>query len=259
MSGPAIDPGILIPDDEVFVRMNRAERWQHGLLAGSFIVLILTGLPVLSGEVGFIRLVAGSAGAVALRGILHRAAAVVLIADLAWHFLYTAFTQRGRQNFRDRRMRVKDVKDGLAVFGRRFHRPEFGRYDFAEKFEYWSLIWGSSIMIVTGFFMWGPGLSLKLFPLWLHQVFVVIHGYEAILAFVAILVWHMYTVHLNPEIFPMSRVWLDGGMTGADMRRFHPLEYRRILEERERLFRELLSLDPNGEEAGTGPGRTSSL
>jgi cytochrome b subunit of formate dehydrogenase len=264
-----IDQAVLIPDDEIFVRMNLAERWQHGLLVASFILLVVTGLPLMSGEAGIIRFVAGRGGAHALRGILHRAAAVVLISDLFWHALYTLFTERGRRNIREKLPRLKDVKDVFAVMGhnagfsgflrrrglfRRFferhpywrfdRRPEFGRYSFVEKFEYWSLIWGSAVMILTGFFMWGPGLSLRLFPLRVHQVFVVIHGYEAILALLAIIIWHMYTVHLDPEVFPMSRVWLDGGITGADLRRFHPLEYRRVLEERERLFRELIALEP---------------
>jgi cytochrome b subunit of formate dehydrogenase len=260
LSVPAPEPIVLIPDDEIFVRMNLAERWQHGLLAASFIALILTGLPVLSGEIRLIHLVSARAVAYAVRGLLHRAAAVVLIGDLAWHLLYTAFTPRGRQNLRDKMPRWQDVKDVLAVFRPGSRRPEFGRYSYVEKFEYWSLIWGSTVMILTGFFMWGPGLSLKLFPLWLHQVFVVVHGYEAILAFVAILIWHMYTVHLNPEVFPMSRVWLDGRMTGADLRRLHPLEYRRILGWRERLYRELLASAPDeGRGGGAEPGGPASL
>lgn len=253
MNAPAVEPKVLIPDDEVFVRMNLAERWQHGLLAASFVVLILTGLPVLSGEVGLIRLFAGRTAVTALRGLVHRIAAVVLIADLAWHLAYTAFTARGRQNFRDKMPKWRDLKDALSVFRPGAPRPEFGRYGYVEKFEYWSLLWGSSVMILTGFFMWATGLSLRLFPLWLHQVFVVIHGYEAVLAFVAIIIWHMYTVHLNPEIFPMSRVWLDGRITGAELRRRHPLEYRRLLESRERVYRELLAFEPDGGEAGPAP------
>jgi cytochrome b subunit of formate dehydrogenase len=253
MNAPAVDPLVLIPDDEVFVRMTLVERWQHGLLAASFVVLILTGLPVLSGEAGFIRLFTGRADVYTLRGLIHRVAAVVLIADFAWHLAYTAFTARGRRNFRDKMPRRQDLRDVLAVFRPGAPRPEFDRYSYVEKFEYWSLLWGSSVMILTGFFMWATNLSLGLFPLWLHQVFVVIHGYEAILAFVAILIWHMYTVHLNPEIFPMSRVWLDGRLTGADLRRRHPLEYRRLLESRERVYRELLALETDGGSAGPAP------
>jgi cytochrome b subunit of formate dehydrogenase len=251
MNAPPVEPKVLIPDDEVFIRMTAVERWQHGLLAASFVVLILTGLPVLAGEAGFIRLFAGRALAYTLRGLLHRMAAIVLIAAFVWHLAYTVFTARGRQNFRDKLPMRRDLKDAWSVFRPRAPRPQFDRYGYVEKFEYWSLLWGSSVMILTGFFMWATSLSLRLFPLWLHQVFVVIHGYEAILAFAAILIWHMYTVHLNPEVFPMSRVWLDGRITGAEMRRRHPLQYRRLLESRERLYRELLALE-SGAEGGGG-------
>ena len=74
---------------------------------------------------------------------------------------------------------------------------------------------------------------------------------SVILAFVAILVWHMYTAHLDPDVFPMSGVWLNGRMTGAELRRFHVLEYRRLLESRERLYREILALDQD--KPGAGP------
>lgn len=251
MTASRIDPASLIPDDEVFLRMTLTERWQHGLLIVSFVLLILSGLPVLSEDLEAIRLIAGRAATVTVRGLVHRAAAIVLIADLVWHLAYTLFTRRGRQNWRDRTPRRQDLRDALAVFHPRSPRPEFDRYSFAQKFEYWALIWGSAVMIVTGALMWAPDLSLALFPLWLHQALVVIHGYEAVLAFVAILIWHMYTAHLDPGIFPMSWVWLNGRMTGAELKRFHPLEYRRILAGRERLARELLALDEGAE--GGGP------
>jgi len=222
--------------DEVFVRMNRSERGQHGLLALTFVILALSGLPSLAGEAGLIRLVFGRGGADAVRGLVHRGAALAFIAAFAWHFLYTLLTERGRRNFRDKLPRGRDAKDARA-FLRPGPRPDFDRYSFIQKFEYWSLLAGSTVMIVTGFFMWASALSLRLFPLWLHQVLVVIHGYEAALAVVSIAVWHMYTAHLAPGVFPMSRVWLDGRLTAEELRRLHPLEYRRILEERERRAR----------------------
>lgn len=153
-----IDPAVLIPDDEIFVRMNRAERWQHGLLVASFILLVATGLPLMSGEVGILKLITGRGGAYALRGILHRAAAVVLIGDLVWHALYTLLTERGRRNLREKLPRRKDVRDVFAMMGhnsgfsgflrrrglfRRFferhpywrfdRKPEFGRYGLDRK------------------------------------------------------------------------------------------------------------------------------
>jgi cytochrome b subunit of formate dehydrogenase len=261
MNEPIERPAAIISDDEIFIRMSRTERWQHGLLAASFAVLMLTGLPLLAYESGLVRLVAGRGGPPPYFGVLHRAAALGLIAELLWHFLYVAMTERGRRAMRDKAPRVLDIKDALAAIGFRSglpallrkrgpfrgffekhprwrpdREPSIGRFGFVEKFEYWSVVWGSAVMIVTGLFLWSPALSLKLLPLWLYQVFAVAHGYEALLALLAVLVWHMYTVHLHPAVFPMSRVWLDGRMTGAELRRFHPLEYGRIIEERERVM-----------------------
>ncbi|MBS3819930.1 hypothetical protein KGY73_10575 [bacterium] len=89
-------------------------------------------------------------------------------------------------------------------------------------------------MIVSGFFMWFEKFSLSLFSLWIHEIFVIIHGYKAILAFLAVIIWHMYNVHLNPENFPMSKIWLNGKITGKELRVLHPLEYKKILEDREK-------------------------
>ncbi len=112
--------------------------------------------------------------------------------------------------------------------------PRYDRYNFVEKFEYWAVGWGAAVMIVSGFFMWKVDLSLRLFPLWVHDIFIIVHSYEAMLAFLAIIIWHMYNVHLNPEVFPMSKVWLNGKITGRELRTLHPLEYERILAERRR-------------------------
>jgi hypothetical protein len=87
-------------------------------------------------------------------------------------------------------------------------------------------------MILSGFFMWNVELSLSLFPLWVLDIFVIAHGYEAMLAFLAIIIWHMYNVHLNPEVFPMSRIWLDGRITGHQLKTLHALEYKKIEAER---------------------------
>jgi cytochrome b subunit of formate dehydrogenase len=269
MTGPG--PDVPVRDDEVFLRMNLAERLQHGLLILSFGVLVLTGLPLFFPDARVFRSLFASGNAYSLRGALHRAAAVLLVLDLAWHFGHTMFAKRGRENFKEMIPGIKDLRDAVTLFGYsagfpgflhrkgifrkffdrhpfwRFEKPpEYGRYSFIEKFEYWAVAWGSLIMIVSGFFMWNVGLSLKLFPLWVHDVFVIAHGYEALLALLAIIVSHMYNVHLNPEVFPMSRIWLDGKITGREIRTRHPLEYRRILAER-----------PSNGERGPDPSRTS--
>ena len=247
----------LIRDDEIFLRMNLPERIQHWLLIATFSLLVLTGLPLFFYDVEFFQWMIPSGRVFFIRGIIHRVAAVVMIINLIWHLFYAAFTARGRNNLKEMLPRWKDIKDAVQQFGyniglsrflsirgigRKFFAkhprwlfavpPRYGRYNFVEKFEYWSLGWGSVVMIVSGFFMWNVEFSLRLFPLWVHHIFVIIHGYEAILAFLAIIIWHMYNVHLNPEVFPMSKVWLNGKITGEELRLLHPLEYEKILEDR---------------------------
>ncbi len=248
----------LIRDDEIFLRMNLAERVQHILLIVSFSLLVVTGLPLMFYELRVFKSIFGFEKAFYYRGVLHRVAAVILIVDIVWHFAYTILTRRGRDNFKEMIPLPKDALDAVSLFGynvglsRWFYRkgifraffdrhpfwkfakaPEYGRYNFVEKLEYLSVAWGSFIMIISGFFMWNVELSLKIFPLWVHDIFVIVHGYEAMLAFLAIIIWHMYNVHLNPEVFPMSRIWLNGKITGHELKTLHALEYRKILAERQ--------------------------
>jgi cytochrome b subunit of formate dehydrogenase len=248
-----------IAEDEVFVRMNLAERVQHWVIIVTFVLLMLTGLPLLFYNLKFFKWLFRGEQSFYIRGIIHRAAAVGLILNSVVHVVYTAATPRGRKNLKDMWPRVKDLRDAVQAFGynlglsrflhkkgwgRKFFRrhpfflfaepPLYDRYNFIEKFEYWALVWGTLVMIVSGFFMWRVELSLRLFPLWVHNIFIIVHGYEAMLAFLAVIIWHMYNVHLNPEVFPMSKIWLTGKSTGREVRVDHPLEYLRIHAERQK-------------------------
>jgi cytochrome b subunit of formate dehydrogenase len=251
----------LIRDDEIFLRMNLAERIQHWLLITTFFLLIITGLPLFFYEFKFFKWLLPSGRAFYIRGLIHRAAALVMIANLIWHLFYTGLTKRGRRNLKEMIPKFKDIKDAFELFWHnigitRFlyrsgffkkffearpywlfaQTPRYGRYNFIEKFEYWALGWGSVVMIFSGFFMWQVELSLRLFPLWVHDIFVIVHGYEAMLAFLSVIIWHMYNVHLNPEVFPMSKVWLNGQITGKELRLLHPLEYEQVLAERQKIL-----------------------
>ena len=85
-------------------------------------------------------------------------------------------------------------------------------------------------MIASGFFLWATNLSFRLFPLWVYDIFKIIHSYEAILAFLAIIIWHLYNVHLTPDVFPMSRVWLDGKISGPRIMDASPIGIRGTLK-----------------------------
>ena len=237
--------------------MTLAERLQHGILISCFVLLVVTGLPLLTRPTSDTNGLFIFDWGFRLRGILHRTAGVGLIAVSLFHLYYISFTRRGREIFLALMPRLKDATDALQAFGHNlgfsewlyrkgilknfFDRhpfwlfaeaPQYGRYNFIEKFEYLAVIWGNFVMIFTGFFLWTTNLSLRLFPLWIYDIFKIVHGYEAILAFLAIIVWHLYNVHLSPGVFPMSKVWLNGKISGRELREHHFLEYQSILEKR---------------------------
>jgi len=250
---------LLIRDDELFIRMTPIERLQHVVMILCFVLLVLTGLPLLLDPAMWLKRLFFFETSFAWRGWIHRLAGVGLIGLSVGHLLYISGTRRGRELFRALTPKLKDVTDALESFGhnlgftrwlyekgmlRRFfdqhpywlfpQPPQYGRFNFIEKFEYLAVWWGNAVMIASGFFLWATNLSFRLFPLWVYDIFKIIHSYEAILAFLAIIIWHLYNVHLTPDVFPMSRVWLDGKISSHELRIHHPLEYEAILEARRR-------------------------
>ncbi len=244
-----------IDDNMLVERMNLSERVQHLVLMISLLILIITGFPVLFFELSFWRVVFFSPVFFYIRGLLHRIAAVMLIGLSIFHIFYVIFSKDGREFFKAMLPKWKDVSDAFGTFMHYlgftrylksrgiltgffekypywlFHElPKYDRYDFRQKFEYWAVVWGSFVMIITGFAMWFVEVTISIFPLWVYDVCRIIHSYEAILAFLAIIIWHMYNVHLNPEVFPMSKIWINGKITLKELREKHPLEYERLIE-----------------------------
>lgn len=234
--GLAADEDRLIGEHETFQRLSKQARIQHGILVTSFVLLVLTGLPVFLSQLPVMRAVFDFEGAYRLRGNLHRAGAVGLIGLSIWHIVGTLLHPGGRRWLWSMMIRPRDVLDLIHEFlfnlGIAKRRPRFGRYGLVEKLEYGAVVWGNLVMIATGFALWRPDWFFGWAPPWMFDVCRVIHGYEATLAFLAIIVWHMYHVHLRPEVFPMNRAWLDGRISREEMRHHHPREYVALLEKR---------------------------
>jgi cytochrome b subunit of formate dehydrogenase len=106
--------------------------------------------------------------------------------------------------------------------GKSNEEPRMGRFSYVEKAEYWALVWGTIVMGITGLFLWFENLAVSLFPKGLLDVFRVVHYYEAWLAFLAILIWHMYATVFNPRVYPMNPSWLTGKMPVRMFEEEHP-------------------------------------
>ncbi|MBI5418969.1 MAG: cytochrome c3 family protein [Deltaproteobacteria bacterium] len=212
-----------------YERMNAPERLQHYLTLTTFFVLVITGFALkYKWSIPFL----SDAANVALRAKGHRVAAVLMVATCVYHVFYVIFTARGRDQF-VRMMPVlqdgRDVAGMIRYFaGLDHHKPAFGRYSYVEKAEYLALVWGSIVMIVTGFMLWFQDETLRHIPMWGLDVATIVHYYEAILATLAIFVWHLYYVILNPDVAPMSLTWIDGKISRHHMEHEHGLELREI-------------------------------
>jgi formate dehydrogenase gamma subunit len=212
-----------------FERLSLNQRLQHWVLIAAFVTLLVTGLPLLFPQTSLSREVVTFLGGVGARAVIHRTAALVLIGVVVYHVIYVLFSRKGYWEFRQLMPARKDVADLVRMlslyFGLSRERPRFGRYNYIEKFEYLAVGWGSVVMIGTGLMLWSPNLTLTILPKWAMDIAQVIHSWEAILAFLAIIIWHMYNVHWNPSVFPMSRIWLTGKIGLSELRENHPLEY----------------------------------
>jgi cytochrome b subunit of formate dehydrogenase len=118
--------------------------------------------------------------------------------------------------------RLRDFKD--MIHNMAFHlglakeRPSFGVFDYTQKVEYWAVVWGTFVMVVTGFTLWFPTIATSWLPAWVVRVAEVIHFYEAILAVSSVAIWHLFYVVFLPSQYPMSAVWLHGRMPKGEHR-----------------------------------------
>lgn len=213
------------------VRMNRNQRIQHSILLTSFLVLVITGF-ALAWPNSFFATIAGNE---TVRRTIHRIAAVVMLILGLYHLAYMFGTKEGRKGLKDFWFTPKDPRDAIGVvkynLGLTSEHPKMGRFTYAEKAEYWALVWGTIVMGLTGLMLW---FELQVTS-WLHlarwwiDVATLVHYYEAILATLAIIIWHLYAVIFDPDVYPINWAWFDGKMTESQFRHEHEAEYEKTL------------------------------
>jgi cytochrome b subunit of formate dehydrogenase len=207
------------------VRMTANQRWQHLILLSSFIILVITGFALKFPDTWFAHVFGMGER---WRGIIHRVAGVVLMGAGIYHVFYLAAAREGRRLIRDLAPRPKDAFDAcntmLYYLGLRSDKPQFGRFNYAEKAEYWALVWGTALMGLTGVMLWAKVWVGNTLARWWVDIATAVHFYEAILATLAIVVWHFYQVFLDPDVYPMNWAWWDGKMPLDHYRHEHGLD-----------------------------------
>lgn len=220
--------------DRTFQRFRPFEVYQHALLFFSFATLAVTGFALKFPDSFWVQWLVNLGMTETVRANTHRIAAVVMIVISVIQFCYLLLSRHGRRDTQALIPHVDDLKHFWMNV--KYHlrltrtKPEYGRFDYTEKAEYLALIWGTAVMTITGLVLWFPEISMKLFPWWSFEVAEIIHYYEAILATLAILVWHWFFVIFHPEVYPLKLVWMRGKIDEDDLRHHHRKEYDEIIK-----------------------------
>ena len=210
------------------LRFNVRQRIEHVALIIVFTGLAVTGLLQRFYSGGFAQWTILQLGGVEAVRSIHRVFGVTFTVALFYHLVmltYGFFARKDKQSMLITRKDFTDVIDSLRFeLGMTSKRPEYGRYNYRQKFEYWGLMFGSVIITVTGLVLMFPVFVTQVFPGQVVAASVEIHGWEATLAVLTILVWHFYEVMIRPDVFPADVSIFTGKISAARMREEHSLE-----------------------------------
>ncbi len=224
-------------EERFIVRFDKTQRLQHGVMMVSFLALAATGLPLLFSEAPWARVLARLFGGFAAAGAVHRLFAIALICVFVYHvssLVYRIFVRGDRGMLWGPASMVPQPRDLVEMyqhvkwFLRVGPRPEFDRYTYWEKFDYWAVFWGMFIIGGSGLMLWFPELFSWVVPGWVFNIAMLVHGEEALLAVGFIFTIHFFNSHLRPEKFPMDLVIFTGRVSEHDFLHERSLEAMRV-------------------------------
>jgi cytochrome b subunit of formate dehydrogenase len=220
-----------------FMRFTRAQRYLHAVLFTTFLGLAGTGLPLRFSESIWARGLANAVGGFGAILFFHKLFAVALTLAFLVHVkdIFTrALVHREKGIFWGSTSMVanwKDVKD-LVGHMRWFiglgAKPQFERYAYWEKFDYWAVFWGMIVIGFSGYAMWFAPFFAHFLPGWALNAVLVIHSEEGLLAILFIFSIHFVNTHLRPDSFPMDMVIFTGVESEEEFKHKRPLEYQRL-------------------------------
>ena len=216
-------------ENDQYPRFRIGARIEHFVLMVTFTVLAVTGLPqMFSLNSPIARAIIDIMGGIETVRVIHRWAAFFLVAGSFYHLFtsaYRFFVKRERMRVAPRMKDLRDAVDYVRYnLGLIDEHPRMAKFNFGEKFEYWAVVWGTAIMTITGFMLWNPIATTAVLPGEIIPIALTAHGGEALLAVLAIIIWHMYNVHVkhfNPSMF-------TGNLPREQMEEEHALEKERL-------------------------------
>lgn len=218
-------------------RFSSYHRITHGLIIMSFLGLVLTGMPLLYSHSRWAKLLYALMGGYEIARLIHRGCALVTFLYAGLHLAWLTWRAAtgglkamlwGPDSLVPQPRDVRDFWQDCRWLLGLGPRPEFERWTYWEKFDYWAIFWGIVVIGSSGLVLWFPSVVLNYLPPWLFQVALIVHGEEALLAAGFIFAIHFFHSHLRPEKFPVDRVMFTGRVNEADLAQERPLYYRRL-------------------------------
>ncbi len=250
MSGAQEGPGVatlreessLQSGEKQYQRFTRLNRALHAIMIVSFMSLALTGMTLKFSYTGWAVTLSRFFGGFETAGYIHRVAAVFMFGIFFVHLGDLWKTARrenkklrslltGPETMLPTRKDLDDFVGSLRWFLGRGPRPQYGRWTYWEKFDYFAVFWGIFVIGSTGLMLWFPEFFTNFFPGWLINVATVIHSDEALLAVGFIFTVHFFNTHLRPEKFPMDLVIFTGRMPVEEFKEDKPAEYQALVRE----------------------------
>jgi cytochrome b subunit of formate dehydrogenase len=245
-SATAVQPAELVHDaaqvgTREFVRFTLLERWLHVCMVVSFISLAVTGMSLKFSYTSWAVKLSHLLGGFQTAGFIHRTAAVIMFGTFLTH-LYGLYQKKTREYGSWRALILgknsmipgwQDLREFIATmkwFVGLGPRPQYGRWTYWEKFDYFAVFWGVFIIGSTGLTLWFPVFFTRVIPGSFINVATIIHSDEALLATGFIFTVHFFNTHLRPEKFPMDTVVFTGHMPLAELKRDKPREYAALME-----------------------------
>lgn len=227
--------------DEWFTRFVPYERFLHLLVVSSFLLLVFTGMPLKFYYTHWAKFIFGLIGGPDTARILHRFGALITFLYFGLHLCsLVAKTWRGRKNLRNPATGKVELKRlGATLFGPdsmiptlqdwkdfvnhnkwffgKGPKPQFDRWTYWEKFDYFAVFWGVAIIGFSGLIMWFPEFFTRFLPGWVINIALILHSDEALLAAGFIFTIHFFNTHFRIEKFPMDTVIFSGRVSKTEM------------------------------------------
>ncbi|HLX60157.1 MAG TPA: cytochrome b/b6 domain-containing protein [Planctomycetota bacterium] len=224
-----IKPAVAGPD---YVRFSLFRRVEHVLIMLSFTLLVVTGVPQEFSDQGWAEWMILAMGGIERLRIIHRFVGIAFAVVCAGHVLLNVVWLLQGRIFGDMMVTRKDFTDTIAsiklAMGLPAEEPKFGRYEFRQKFEYWGMLLGGGVMIATGFILLWPMIFARVLPGQFIAAAKVAHSFEAVMALLVIVIWHLYCAVLRPTVFPLDKSIFTGKISHEKMLEEHPLELERL-------------------------------